>query len=199
MTLIEVVATFSVVALLAGLVMPLVRPRVEAARIDRAKRDVEAIAQSLRTFWKTTGVWPCRDGAGNPDGLHLLCSGSRVPTSNPWLSANAWWTRLQTPQSDVLDNHLLRNAPKGSLAQRYPTSGLLAWRGPYNDAIGLDPWDRPYLVLVAAGRASPSGGDPYKLFVLSAGPDGHITTSIGGASGATILGDDIGLVAWRRS
>lgn len=199
MTLIEIVATFSIVALLAGLVMPLIQPRLEGARIDRATRDVESIAQSLRTFWKTTGVWPCRDGSGDPDGLHVLCSGPRIPVSNPWTSSNAWWTRLQSGPSDVLDHHLYSNTPGGSAAQRYPTSGLLAWRGPYTDTVPLDPWDRPYVVLVAAGRASPSVGDPIKLFVLSAGPDGHMATSIAGASSTSILGDDIGVVAWRRS
>ncbi|MCA8968626.1 MAG: type II secretion system protein GspG [Planctomycetes bacterium] len=202
MTLVELVASFAVVLLLAGIVVPTVKARIEAARIERAERDITVLGSAVRDFWRANGVWPCRDGAGNADGLDVLVTGATVPTSNPWSSSTDWWSRV-SGRSDVLWNHLGRNTPGGSSSAPYPSSRSQGWRGPFLDATPLDPWGRPYVVLVGAGHASPSGSDPVHLVVLSAGSDGEITTPIQLTTSATSTGviaaGDVGLLVWRRT
>lgn len=199
MTLIEVVLVFAILVTIAGVLLPSVGPRLESARQTRAKADVEELAQALRAFWRGTGVWPTRDASSNADGLRVLFSGPRLPSSNPWASSATWWSTVGSGSADVFDNHLGRNRPGGSSAAAYPSSGKDAWRGPYLSACALDPWGRPYVALVAAGHASVGVSTPVQLFVLSAGPDGQIDTSSAGLSTDGIAGDDIGLIAWRRT
>ncbi|MCB9919311.1 MAG: type II secretion system protein GspG [Planctomycetes bacterium] len=202
MTLVEMVAAFAVVILLAGIVVPTVKARIEAARIERAERDVTVLGAAVRDFWHANGVWPCRDGTGNADGIDVLVTGTAIPTSNPWTSSTDWWSRV-SGRSDLLSNHLVRNTPGGSSAAKYPSSKSRGWRGPFVDATPLDPWGRPYVVLVGAGHASPAGSDPVHLVVLSAGHDGEISTPIqlttSAASTGVIATGDVGLLVWRRT
>lgn len=199
MTLIEVVSVFAILSVLAFALASSIGPRMEANRVKRATRDVETIARALRVFWRTTGVWPCKDASGDVDGLRVLCSGPNLPGSNPWSGSSAWWSAFTSGDADVFDHHLFANRPGANVSASYAASGVKAWRGPYTHACPLDPWGRPYVALVAAGRASASGSDPVQLLVLSAGPNGAIDTPASGAASVALQADDIGLVAWRRS
>ena len=83
----------------------------------------------------------------------------------------------------VLNDHLVTNAvgypgPGANLPQ-----GIAGWRGPYLDRpLGTDPWGRRYAVRFGKGTAA--------TVVLSAGPDGVITTT-DGPNGLVPAGDDI--------
>ncbi len=202
LTLVELFAAIALALVLSGIALPVLRSQIEATRLERAERDVVAIAEALQRFRATNGVWPCRDASGNDSSLALLFSGPTLPTSNPWSASTTWWA-LAASGADVLDNHLVRNAPRGNQAAAYPTNLNRAWCGSYAAALPLDPWGRPYVVLVAAGHTTPTSSTPVHLLVLSAGLDGQIATTIQSAQAAPTVSavdpTDIGLVLWRRS
>ncbi|HHI78580.1 MAG TPA: prepilin-type N-terminal cleavage/methylation domain-containing protein [Planctomycetes bacterium] len=193
-TLMELVVALAVIALLAGVTVPMLTRETDEARIDRAKAEVEAIGMALRTFQSTLGSYPDMDATGSTGSLWVLFSGPSIPTSNPWSSSTGFWTWMSGGGGDLLDHHLFENAPGGQTANRYATS---SWQGPYLDPSTLDPWGRPYVVNVVAGWSSST--EKYRrLWVLSAGPDGAFQTSADAGLGDPVGGDDIGFLVQQR-
>jgi hypothetical protein len=98
--------------------------------------------------------------------------------------------------------------PARASERRYPLSGVLAsdrigagdcWKGPYIDAVPIDPWGRAYLVLLPPRPSLCPVGDPglcagrrdAGIVIVSAGPDGVLDTAAGSS---TIASDDVGVV-----
>ncbi len=194
---VELLVVVAVLALLAGLIAPVLSGGTEQARVKRASAEVLTIAEALRRFHVSTGGWPTLDAQGERDTLHLLVSGPALPTSDPWGDGSTWWSWIQQGQADLLDNHLFRNRPKGQSTHTYPTGGSSGWRGPYLEPAPLDPWGRPYVVNVVC-TWSDSTSQYRRMWVLSAGPDGRFQTEASAGPTAAIAGDDIGLLVWRR-
>ncbi len=196
-SLIEIVTALAVVALLAGVTVPLMTRETEEARIDRAKVEVEALGKAMNLFFSTVGSYPSMDATGATKSLWVLYSGPTIPTSNPWKASTQFWTWMSNGAGDLLDNHLFRNAPGGQSVNRYVTTGPSSWQGPYLDPSRLDPWERPYVVNIVSGWSS-STTKYRRLWVLSAGPDGKIQTSANSGLGDPVGGDDIGFLVLQR-
>ena len=181
-TILETVVVLVIITVLAGILTPILSDLINEARVTRAQLEVQNISRAIKNFNKSTGKWPIFESGANitsSSNIYLvLASPGDTPdaTDSDWLSADL----------GDLGDILGRNGPG------YGTSGRFAWRGPYVQELGADPWGNAYLV-----NASGLGfGVNQAGFVISAGPDGKIETTFdqnigSGSSEVAITGDDI--------
>ena len=174
-TLIEVIVVAAIIAILAGILVPMIFKQIDESKISRAQADCKSISSAIVVFRKDVGKWPNYTAPATA-GITLL-RGSEG--AMPDLAAAGY---DQTTVNNI-ENHLYSddNAAYGTL-----------WKGPYIAKIGQDPWGNAYIidaksffVVDAAGKevATP-------VWVLSAGPDGKIDTP---APAESLAGDDIGI------
>jgi prepilin-type N-terminal cleavage/methylation domain-containing protein len=198
-SLVEVLVAAAVVVLLVGLAVPMMRTYLRDGCEEEALVEAKAIAQALQAFHDDLGVWPSRSSAGVDTMVWVLGSGASVPTESPFLGSNplADWL-VDGVHGDTLDRHLRQNAPGGKPEGSYPIQGERRWQGPYGAGpFPLDPWGRPYLVVVRSGTSTHA--TRYKrLFVLSAGPDGVLDTPSDMTRTTEIHPADIGVVVSDR-
>ena len=104
-------------------------------------------------------------------------AGGRILSFREKAAAGAGWNSL--------DTHLVTNG------HTYPATGDTRWAGPYAITLPVDPWGRPYVINAANFTSLTT--PPTPIWVLSAGPNGVINTSIATTAAATVTGgDDIG-------
>lgn len=172
-TLVEVMVVAAIIAVLAGILVPMIFKEVDEAKIARANADCKSIATALQVFRKDTGKWPTTDPSNNNTvAASVLNTKGVVPTDGG--NAQPW--DMSTP---VGMDMLLRSTPNTGLVPDYPN-----WKGPYMTTFDADPWGNAY-VINANGFAN--GG---KVWVMSAGKDGVINTSLDMDS---LGNDDIGI------
>jgi general secretion pathway protein G len=185
-TLIEVAVVLAVIAVLAGVLTPIVGDYVDEARRTRATGDAQALAGAILSFNKDTGKWPIFVTAGTITTSSTIYTILQGPGTDPNCSGCGSTWLPSAPNRGELEAILERNTPG------YTTSGKFAWRGPYTNSIGSDPWGNRYLI-----NASSLGfGLKKAAFVLSAGPNGIVETTFdqnigSGSVAVTAGGDDI--------
>lgn len=214
---IEAVVLVGVIGLLASIVTPYFVKMIDDSKKVRAQEDCKAIAEAIERFYQDLGCFPTMNAAGAINSVYSLVSGSSVTTTSPYgfpygLLALAYSNLLDwltggddnTARADTIDNHLVRNTPKGQSTNVYPTSSSKRyyWRGPYIAPVGLDPWGHPYIVTLVAPSAQrvddDDGDSSYARWVISAGPNGYIecmwhpTSSTDTPRRNQMRGDDIG-------
>ena len=182
-TLIELAVVLAVIAILAGLLTPMVAGYIDQARETRAAADVRAIGTAILAYQRDTSRFPIYTNIANANtdtaaGNTLMGTGD-----NP--ADGAGWT-LASLTTLGLDDYL--NTNKLSL----PTTargGRVAYRGPYL-RIASDPWGNAYLVTAQSLTRTSATDHGY---VISAGPNAAMeTTRVQAKTGAfTIGGDDI--------
>jgi len=183
-TLIEVVVVIAVIAILAAILAPSIVKHIDDSKIAKAQAETKVIGSVFASFYKDVGQWP--RGTGNAI-INLQTVNGSIPTAT---GNAANWARNAASQAnaDFMRDHFLRNRPKGG---NYPATGSLRWRGPYQSTFTSDPWGNKYLVNI--GNISSTN---LAVWVISAGPDGRVTTPWNqGITGTTIpvpSGDDIG-------
>ncbi|MCP4156995.1 MAG: prepilin-type N-terminal cleavage/methylation domain-containing protein [bacterium] len=185
-TLIEVVITLSVIAILGAIMVPLISNNIESAKFARAQSDINTIGKAIVQFRQDLGLWPVRLADGS--GTEIL-----VGTGNiPGMAAGAVWTG-RDPQL-TFDYHLVtgRINPLPNGYPRGPSvDGTAAWNGPYYSQMRVDPWNNAYMV----NAAYLPGGELYDendiriVWVLSAGSDKLTSSTFVGTAAAG--GDDI--------
>jgi general secretion pathway protein G len=167
-TLIEVIVIVAILAILAGILAPMIFSQIDEAKITRATSDAKAINTAILVFRKDIGQWPNKDGECAPN-LTLLTGDGTLPSN---LAAFGFDTRNKAFFADSLetdDNNCWPNT----------------WKGPYLKMVTADPWGNAYFL--NPGNFDVSGG---AVWVYSAGPNGLVETFAGAmASG----GDDIGI------
>ena len=57
-SLLELVTTIAIIAILAGIVTPLVGNMIEEARVNRATSEVKVLAEAIVNLYKDTAQWP---------------------------------------------------------------------------------------------------------------------------------------------
>ncbi len=204
-TLIEIVIAVAIVAIIAAAISPMVFRHLEDAKVSKAQRETEIIANAVLSYYKDVGAWPYTDSPGpSGNGIDRVISSATVATgAGPGAAAGAanWGTFGNTKQlGDYLyynnadDDSGENNADQP--AQDWPTSGRGAWQGPYLDQYEIrDPWGHAYVVnarFFPGGRYN--GAVRHKVFALSAGPNGLWETGFTNANPEEIQGDDIGTV-----
>lgn len=170
-TLIEVIVIVAILAILAGILAPMIFRQIDDAKLTRAEADCKSISSAILVFRKDLGVWPNRMGAGCPEATQLMRGEGNLPTelaAMSFLSANV-----------MNFNDVLMTDDEGCY-----TPAL--YKGPYLPNVSADPWGNSYVV--AANNFETGNTDP--VFVFSAGPNGTMETPTNSISP---LGDDIGI------
>ncbi len=185
-TLIEVVITLSVIAILAAIITPLVISNLDQAKLTRAASDSKTLGEALLKFKQDLGVWPIY-------GTYVLAT--RVSSNPTQLLHTAGTTPAHTGAGETWNrgpritfNYFLTDNTNGYPPGPSPT-GTPVWNGPYADANNTDPWDNAYLCNVnyLDGGAAPNPA--VRILVISAGPDRVTTTPFDTTAQAG--GDDI--------
>lgn len=193
-TLIEAIVVISVLAILAGTLIPLAIKNIEDSKVSASTEDIRTLASSVTNFIANTGTFPIRN-SGSSDSLLALYSGSwtNLPQqslpSGTFTSPGSGWS--DGTFSDSIDNHLVSNG--GSRYPVWDSSARIGWHGPYLAKNGLDPWGNSYLIGVIGFWYKDTNPTYDKVWILSAGPDRTVQTS---NQVGTLAGDDIGLIIY---
>lgn len=165
-TLIEVIVVAGIIAVLAGILVPLIFKEIDESKTARAAADIRSISSALIVFKKDTGSWPVKDGACAA-GLTLLNGDGVMPNG---LAAQGWDTASSLNYSEPLSTNA---------AACYTN-----WKGTYMALVNADPWLNAYFT---NADGFPATGP---VWILSAGPDGVVDTNV---LATTVANDDIGL------
>jgi len=163
-TLIEVIVVAAIIAVLAGILVPLIFKEIDEARISRASADLRSISTAMIIIKKDTGQWPVN--ANCEATVTMLLGDGVVP-------AGAGWNATEVER---FDNFLLSDA-NGCFGTK--------WKGPYIAYVTKDPWGNAYI----SNAVDYSGTGP--IWLLSAGPNGVIETPPA-ATVVDASSDDIG-------
>jgi len=172
-TLIEAAVAIAVVAILSGIIAPLVVKNLNDARVARARNDVQVIAGAIASQLKDTGSRPRLAGGPNAStGVgqalwHSLGAGWVGGGSGPAAaatSAQRFESLFCFPGTDLTANTLFNTT----------VGAEFSYRGPYlaNDvAQKTDPWGNRYVIL---GYNVGSQGVNGPIWIVCAGPDGSV-------------------------
>ncbi|MBA4372835.1 MAG: hypothetical protein C0402_08210 [Thermodesulfovibrio sp.] len=166
-TLIEVIVVAGIIAVLAGILVPIIFKEIDEAKITRANADVKSISTAIMVLKKDTGSWPV--SAGCVPTVTLLNGSGAIPVFS--IAAN--WDQSSF---NSFSNYI-------STDDNGCWPG--AWKGPYMASVNADPWGNAYL-----SNASEFLTDGAAVWILSAGPDGTVDT---GRGANALSGDDIGM------
>lgn len=171
-TLVEVIVVAGIIAILAGILVPLILKEIDEARITRAYADARSLSTSLIILKKDTGKWPDFNGACNPAAATFIFGSGALPAG---LAAQGY----DQSASIAFDDFLVSDA-NGCYGAR--------WKGPYLAHASEDPWGNAYIM--NPGNFAAGG----TVWLLSAGPDGTVDTPL---SAATLAGDDVGIMMYK--
>lgn len=165
-TLIEVIVVAGIIAILAGILVPLILKEIDEARKTRAAADVRAISNAILILRKDTGQWPVSSTC-TPASKFLTGAGAVPPLAAGWdiTGRVSYDLRLSLDDEDCWPNR---------------------WKGPYIAIVNEDPWGNAY---VTNADAMTAAGKP-PIWILSAGPDGTVETA---ATDTALQGDDVGV------
>jgi len=167
-TLIEVIVVAAIIAILVGILVPILFKEVDEARITRAAADVRSISTAMFIFRKDTAQWPYL--SDDCSTVTTLVQGDGNPPSGD-ISALGYDTSVTKSFNYYLQGN------NGC----YPN-----WKGPYMAGVTPDPWGRKYYV---NSKQFPLPTEP--VWIISAGPNGTLETPAGSQ---TVVGDDVGLL-----
>lgn len=170
-TLIEVIVVAGIIAILAGILVPIIFKEIDEAKITRASADIRSLSSSIIVFRRDTGKWPVLDSACDPS---IPATSVRGQGNEP---SNAAAMGFDLSRQEFYNNHLPVDA-----YGCYPG----AWKGPYIALVSADPWGNAYLTNAKNFDDSP----PMPVWILSAGPNGELDTN---AADGSPGGDDVGL------
>jgi general secretion pathway protein G len=156
-TLIEVIVVAAIIAILAGILVPMIFNQIDDSKIAKAKGDVKSIQSAIMAFRKDVGQWPyIVDASVTPPFTYYTQLYTGTAAELPVLSAG--FDDPSTP--GLLADQLLKN-----------TSSYSSWKGPYLTSVGLDPWGKAYVM-----NPSNFSLKQNPVWIISAGPDGIIQT-----------------------
>lgn len=167
-TLIEAAVAIAVVAILSGIIVPLVVKNLQDSQIARAKNDVQVIAAAVASQLKDTGARPSAAGPGTSTGATYTVwgSGGGNPTGAA-MTASCTFTNLFTfPKTTALAQDLFFGT-----GTTVTSASEFSYRGPYmaeDVANKSDPWGTRYLI-VGYNAAGQTANGP--IWVVSCGPD----------------------------
>lgn len=175
-TLIEVIVVAAIIAILAGILVPLIFKEIDEAKISRSSADLKSLFTAIMVMRKDTGKWPDLAVSG----------GSCIPTATLIVGSGT------LPDGLVAAGYDQTNSSSFDAYLAADSTGCYGakWKGPYIAGVSGDPWGNAYIV-----NAFGFAGGGY-VWALSAGPDGIIETPAGSAA---LLGDDIGVVITSKT
>ncbi|HYC76993.1 MAG TPA: prepilin-type N-terminal cleavage/methylation domain-containing protein [Planctomycetota bacterium] len=175
-TLIELVVVVAILAVLAGVLTPIVSNEVDAARVSRAEVDLKSVENAFVAYRASTGYWPTNTGAPITANATEPLSGFSCLYADVW-THKGW---------------------RGPYLNDGFKSGTGAWTvaGPAAGDGLTDPWGRPYQVywFKKASTMGAGGG----IVVFSKGPDGVTDTSAANLAKGVATDDDVVRVVTRK-
>lgn len=174
-TLIELVVVVLILAILAGVIVPVIGDKVDQSRITAAKATMKEVSNSFNHYHIDTGAWPSNDPTKttiptkSEDLYGYTClyknSGNRTNWDGPYLN------------DGVMKSGTMNVALSGQ------TNGL------------LDPWLAPFRVMsFKKGYSSGQGA----IVLVCRGPNGTLDTSASQAYAGTPQKDDMLFVTTRK-
>ena len=124
-TLIEMVIVVAIIALLAGILVPIAFNQVDDAQLTRALGDCKGLGNALILYKKDTGVWPTTKKM-------LYTEGSAATNES----------NFDATVAEHVQQALLNNTP-----------AAVGWRGPYMTGFDADPWGNRYVIEVEGSKA----------------------------------------------
>lgn len=172
-TLIEAAVAIAVVAILSGIIVPLVVKNLNDARRARASNDIQVIAASVASQLKDTGRRP--SAANGPNGSTGAGQALWHSLGNAWGGGGSGVANAATaPQRfESLFCAANQDAQANTLFGT-TVAAEFSYRGPYlaNDvAQKTDPWGNRYVILGYNGGSQGTNGP---IWVVCAGPDGQV-------------------------
>ncbi len=187
-TLIEAAVAIAVVAILSGIVVPLVIKNIQDSQIARAKNDVQVIAAAVASQLKDTGRRPgtAVTGFGDGSGSKSWASTNTGTVGGVTLtgSANTFTNLFCTAATSTADN--VQQLFFGTTTTNTKNSEF-AYKGPYlaNDvAVKTDPWGNPYMIFGYSGTNGATNGP---IWVVSAGPNALLSSATTTIAGLEVL------------
>lgn len=164
-TLIEVIVVAAIIAILSGILVPMIISQIDGAKMSRAQAECKTISTAVLLFRKDTSKWPYYDPSGNcsSDAYITIQGGGTTPPADN--SAGPWGINL----GDVALGHIL-NLPGAVPAVVQTCYNNKAQS--YLPEASADPWGNQYII----NAANFSGKNP--VWVISAGPNGCLDTSV---------------------
>lgn len=163
-TLVEVIVVAAIIAILAGILVPMIFSQIDEAKLSRAKGDIRSLSSGIYAFRKDVGQWPACSNTTLLRGLGSLDDAAITALGFDYTKPNQFSEHLMTDD----------NACYGDM-----------WKGPYFGSVEADPWGNAYIV-----SALNFGVATAPVLIISAGPDGVFQTT---AASNIALGDDIGI------
>jgi general secretion pathway protein G len=169
-TLIEVIVVAGIIAILAGILVPMIFKEIDESRITRASADTKSISTAMIVFRKDTAAWPSKDPSCAPN-VTILTGDGNLPSN---LAAMGYDTGV----ASSYDAHFSAD-----------TNGCYApnWKGPYMARVTKDPWGNSY---ITNANSFATAGQP--VWIISAGPNGQLETS-SGSEAIPDGSDDVGI------
>lgn len=175
-TMIEAIVIIAVIAILGGILTPMVIKEVGKSKITRAKADMEAVSTAFNQYFADTGVWPNNWSGATDSTVQFLA-----------------FTSLFTNSSSLTNwdgPYFERSTLNGGVEQVALNSG-----GVFSGFV--DPWGRPFSIVF--GRVGGAiGGTAGAVAIVSGGPDKAITTTGANACMGIPANDDLVRVITRR-
>lgn len=169
-TLIEVIVVAGIIAILAGILIPIIFKEIDEAKITRAQADVKSISTAIAVMQKDTGQKPNKEEAGGG------CLESITMLRSSGVQPNLGVSGFSDSNPKAFSDYLNLN----------PGVCYSNWKGPYMADVTADPWGRMYITNVIDFAADSINF----VWLLSAGPNGIVETQV---SSDVLMGDDIGI------
>lgn len=184
-TLIEVIVVAAIIAILAGVVVPMVFNQIDEARISKAQGECKTISTAVLMFRKDTGKWPYYlPGDCTSTFTTIQGGGTIAPHDN---SVGPWGIGLNEVALGSILN--LPNIQPPIAQACYNDKAQSYLPGP-----SADPWGNQYII--NAANFDTTKNNP--VWVISAGSNGCLDTSVNSQTindSQNICGpaDDIGI------
>ena len=167
-TLIEAAVAIAVVAILSGIIVPLVVKNLRDSQRARALNDVQVLAAAVANQLKDTGTRPKAGiaAAAVPWGSGTTPA-TLAPTNATLVNANTFAALFSGASTNALQN--MFGYPNGTTV-----NAEFAYKGPYmaiDVAQKTDPWGRSYMIL---GYNQQGQTNSTPIYVVCAGPDNSI-------------------------
>lgn len=176
-TLIEVIVVAAIIAILAGILVPMIFNQIDESKISKAQGDVKSLTNTLTAFRGDTKVWPTRsaDSGSCAEDVDML----RGPGSAPGYLAVGG----ALPFAGLNFVDVFGQAVGTTTANCYTN-----FKGPYTMEVSMDPWEQSYVVITNGFKSTVNG----PAWVISAGPNKVIDTDVTNVAIQQVIGDDIG-------
>lgn len=185
-TLIEVIVVAAIIAILAGILVPMIFNQIDESKVSKANGDIKAIQTAVLSFRKDIGRWPVVDLTSGDQSANVLASAGNIP------ALPAGFTAVGPHGGELFSTRLSSDAKNQAV---FAAGGLFekTWKGPYLAAFTADPWGNAYVMnsgYLFYTETDAVGATTAPVWIISAGPNGTYETDI---THTSLQGDDIGV------